>query len=85
MQAAFLKVEEDLRQTDSESQIEGVKELQKEPLDVGLEAARQGDEETLRELLGSGWLISTPDKYGGTALHWAAGGGHLGCCKVRIH
>lgn len=85
MQAAFQKVEEDLRQMDPESQTEVIKELPKEPLDVGLEAARQGDEECLRELLESGWSISTPDKYGGTALHWAAGGGHLACCKVHHH
>ena len=80
MQAAFQKVEKDLNNTASESDIETLKE--REPLDVGIEAARQGDTAFLLKLLQSGWNVSTLDKYGGTALHWAAGGGHLSCCKV---
>ena len=64
MQAAFQKVEDDLRPADPESELENNKGPQREPLDVGLEAAREGDEDFLRELLESGWSVSTLDKYG---------------------
>ena len=54
----------------------------REPLEEGLEVSRVGDLATLRRILHEGWSVATLDKYGGTALHWAAGSGHLDCCKV---
>jgi hypothetical protein len=86
MQSAFQKEEEEAEEAKRliaglpESAVDAI--TTKDPLDVGIDAARNGDSKLLKELLESGWSVSTPDKYGGTALHWAAGGGHLSCCKV---
>ena len=46
--------------------------------------------ETLRSMIDKGWDVNTVDtskdkdknKNGSPALHWAAGGGHLGICRV---
>ena len=43
----------------------------------GLAAARDGDLEALKALAAEGWDVRTSDRHGSTALHWAAGGGHL--------
>ena len=88
MQSAFQKEEEEEEVTKRllaglpEGAVDVHSQATKDPLDVGIEAARNGDLKLLTELLESGWSVSTLDKYGGTALHWAAGGGHLSCCKV---
>lgn len=55
-------------------------------LDRGLAAARDGDIDTLRTLLETNaWNIQTVDKYGSSALHWAAGSGHLDIVKLLIN
>ncbi len=94
MQSAFQKEKEEEEEEESrrrfaagipESTVDVQTQATKDPLDVGIDAARTGDIKHLKQLLESGWPVSTPDKYGGTALHWAAGGGHLSCCKVPKH
>jgi ankyrin repeat protein len=85
MQAAF-QTEDEVIQNDSSGDGKEIqKEMWPEPIDVGIDTARLGNECFLRGLLETGWSESTQDKYGGTALHWAAGGGHLDCCKVLNH
>jgi hypothetical protein len=90
MQSAFQKEEEEeeeakrLSSGHPDSTVDVLTQATNNPLDVGIEAARNGDLKFLRNLLESGWPVSTQDKYGGTALHWAAGAGHLSCCKVGL-
>ena len=43
----------------------------------GMLAAQNGDICGLERLLEQGWPVSSQDKYGGTALHWAAGKGRI--------
>jgi len=48
-------------------------------------ACQAGDEDRLRGLYGDGaWTAQTCDKHGSTALHWAAGGGHLALCRWLV-
>lgn len=53
-------------------------------LSPAFEAARDGNESALRELVARGWDPSEEDKHGSTALLWAAGGGHLPVCKFLV-
>mgnify|MGYP006089661207 CR=1 FL=1 len=49
----------------------------------GIEAARAGDAVVLRALSDHGWdPLSDRDKRGASALHYAAGHGHVECCMV---
>ena len=47
-----------------------------------MKAAQTGDLATLTRLADQGWPIDSRDKFGGTALHWAAGKGRCRrvCC-----
>jgi ankyrin repeat protein len=47
-------------------------------------AAQEGDVETLTELLNDGWSVDSRDKYGGTALHWAAGKGQVQTAELLL-
>lgn len=46
-------------------------------LGTGLYLAMIGDQPALAARLASGWQPTTTDRYGSTALMWAAGGGHV--------
>ena len=60
-------------------------ELQKKALPAGLEAARDGDEDTLRALVAGGWdARGVVDRHGSSALHYAAGSGHLSVCLFLV-
>lgn len=51
----------------------------------GLEAARDGDLNKLKSLIDNGWSPHTNlDRNGCNALCWAAGEGHVECCKYLI-
>lgn len=55
------------------------------PLPAGLVAARDGDLATLQALQASGgWWLDQTDHHGSSAVHWAAGGGHLDIVKWLI-
>ena len=53
-------------------------------LSPAFEAARAGDEASLREMHSQGWDALEEDRHGSTALLWAAGGGHLAVCKFLV-
>jgi ankyrin repeat protein len=53
-------------------------------LSPAFEAARTGDEATLRKLFAEGWDALEEDRHGSNALLWAAGGGHLSVCKFLV-
>ena len=57
----------------------------RDALDPGLEAARDGDLTTLRLLVETkGWdPARVTDRHGSNALHWAAGSGRLDACRTR--
>lgn len=60
-------------------------ERQKKALPAGLAAARDGDEATLRELVVRGWSArDVTDRHGSSALHYAAGSGHLRICEYIV-
>jgi ankyrin repeat protein len=49
----------------------------------GIDAARSGDVRVLRALLSHGWSAQTSrDGRGASALHYAAGHGHVECCAL---
>ena len=49
----------------------------------GFDAARAGDTAVLEALLAHGWCARTArDKRGASALHYAAGHGHVECCAL---
>ncbi len=54
--------------------------------DEGMSACRRGDLVTLRQLVNAGsWdPHNALDKYGSSALMWAAGSGHLRICKFLV-
>ena len=53
--------------------------------DPGLEAARRGDVDALRDLTRRGWDPSAAvDRHGASALLWAAGAGHLAAVKYLV-
>jgi ankyrin repeat protein len=58
----------------------------RDALHPGLVAARDGDAAALLALLDSGcWDARTcADKHGSTAMHYAAGGGHLEACRLLV-
>ena len=47
-------------------------------------AAQEGDVATLERLLDQGWAVDSRDKYGGTALHWAAGKGRVQSVELLL-
>lgn len=54
-------------------------------LHEGLVAARDGDVAALRAALAAGWDARTcSDRHGSTAIHFAAGGGHLEACRLLV-
>jgi ankyrin repeat protein len=56
------------------------------PLTPGMELCRSGDASALRRLIESGaWHpAGAVDRNGSTPLMWAAGGGHLECCRFLV-
>mmetsp|Transcript_38496 Transcript_38496/g.108805 ORF Transcript_38496/g.108805 Transcript_38496/m.108805 type:complete len:491 (-) Transcript_38496:232-1704(-) len=53
--------------------------------DPGLAAARDGQLEDLQQLVCRGWdPVTATDRHGSTALHYAAGAGHLQVCRYLI-
>jgi ankyrin repeat protein len=48
-------------------------------------AAAQGQEETVKQLLGAGVQVNLPDATGFTPLHWAAESGQLEMVKLLLH
>jgi ankyrin repeat protein len=50
----------------------------------GMAAAQNGEIESLQRLLEEGWPVTSLDKYGGTALHWASGKGRMGCVELLL-
>lgn len=58
----------------------------RDALDPGLEAARDGDLTTLRLLVETkGWdPARVTDRHGSNALHWAAGSGQLDACRYLV-
>ena len=51
----------------------------------GLDAARAGDAAMLSALATHGWDATTDrDKRGSSALHYAAGHGHIDCCAMLM-
>lgn len=57
----------------------------KKALPLGLEAARDGDLEALRQLVAGGWCATdVVDRHGSSALHYAAGSGRLDVCKYLM-
>lgn len=53
-------------------------------LDRGLAAAQNGKLEDIRRFVAEGWDPQTYDHLGSTALHWAAGSGHLEVVKYFL-
>lgn len=56
----------------------------REETETAMTAAQDGDLETLTHLLEQGWLADSRDKYGGTALHWAAGKGRVSVVEALL-
>eukprot|EP00039_Didymoeca_costata_P011277 m.157558 g.157558 ORF g.157558 m.157558 type:complete len:357 (+) comp15120_c0_seq10:279-1349(+) len=53
--------------------------------DVGIEAAASGDLDSLKKIVEkNNWNPETVDCHGSTALHWAAGCGHLEVCEYLV-
>lgn len=48
------------------------------------QASSQGDIETLKTLAGQGWKPQQIDRSTGSALHWAAGAGHIRVCEYLL-
>ncbi len=57
---------------------------QRDPGAALLEAARQGDLESVRELLAAGADVDAPNRYGATALFFAADRGHLDVVRELV-
>jgi ankyrin repeat protein len=51
----------------------------------GLTAARDGDLAAMRALMADGWDVTTTDRYGSSALQWAAGAGHLDVVRWLVN
>ena len=55
-------------------------------LNLGLiEASREGQLEKVKLLLKKGAVISTRNRFGNTALHYAARNGHMNVLKVLLY
>jgi hypothetical protein len=52
--------------------------------ETAMTAAQDGDLKTLTHLLEQGWAADSRDKYGGTALHWAAGKGRVAVVEALL-
>jgi ankyrin repeat protein len=63
-----------------------VREGRVRSLGSGLEACRCGDVDELRRVVEEeGWCAAeSRDRHGSGALLWAAGGGHLACCRYLV-
>ena len=67
-----------------ESEVDAILKA-KNALDEGLEAARDGNLNKLKSIIQDGWSPHTNlDRNGCNALCWAAGEGHVECCKYLI-
>jgi len=49
-----------------------------------IESAKRGNEDQIEELLELGHEVDEKDGLNCTALHWAAGGGHLGAVRALV-
>jgi len=56
----------------------------REETETAMAAAQEGNLEKLTHLLEQGWSVDSRDKYGGTALHWAAGKGRVRIVEVLL-
>ena len=56
----------------------------REETETAMTAAQDGNLEILTHLLDQGWSVDSRDKYGGTALHWAAGKGRVRVVEVLL-
>eukprot|EP00040_Diaphanoeca_grandis_P014720 m.74828 g.74828 ORF g.74828 m.74828 type:complete len:493 (+) comp24701_c0_seq3:217-1695(+) len=62
-----------------------IREGRVQALTQGLDACRSGDTAMVKEMLQTSWNPQLErDRHGSGPLLWAAGGGHLECCKLLV-